>query len=935
MALDHHSSSDEKIVLFRELFRGREEVYARRFVSRKTGQAGYSPVCGNEWVRGVCEKPRIKCSDCPHQNWLAVSDDVVGWHLRGKDAGGQAFVMGMYPMLLDERCWFLAVDFDGEGWMDDVSAFMSVCRESGVPAALERSRSGKGGHVWLFFAEPVAATMARSLGAALITRATARCPRAKLAAYDRFFPNQDTLPRGGFGNLIALPLQREPRDAGNSLFVDEEFEPWPDQWRFLSLIEKVPLKRVETLVGEAKRRSEIVGVRLAPSDDEDEPWKMSTPGKSKLAMDLKGSGKLKKMTVVLSDQIYVPKEGLPPALYDALVRIAAFQNPEFYKAQAMRLPTYDKPRIIACAEDFPKHIGLPRGCLEEVREVLDGQGIALEVDDQRERGSELAVRFTGELRKDQELALRALNEHDTGILAATTAFGKTVVGAAMIAKRGVNTLVLVHRKQLMDQWVERLTEFLDLEEKQIGRLGGGRKKLTGKLDVALIQSLVRKGEVKDLVADYGQLIVDECHHLSAHSFELVARRAKAKFVLGLSATVTRKDGHHPILFMQCGPIRHRVDAKAQAAKRPFRHEVIVRPTGFRMPMETEENPRLVFQLLCDAVYQDAARNRMIVDDVLSAVRAGRAPLLLTERTDHLDLLHRLLRDDVPNLITLKGGMSAKDLKAAIASLSTITNTEPRVVIATGRFVGEGFDDARLDTLFLTMPVSWKGTIAQYAGRLHRLHDGKKVVRVFDYADLDVAMLSRMFDRRCAGYEDVGYTILLPAHALPGWPQEVPLPIDPVWKQDYAASVRRLIRDGVDAPLARLFVDITSPPTKVNRAGDYARSASEKFLYKRLESLSTTGGLFRLNVCLPIPFNDHSEMEVDFLCAEKCLVIELDGDQHLADKAAYRRDRKKDALLQENGYLVMRFLATDLGENLDTVLDSIQRVVAVRKFGNFY
>lgn len=929
MALNKHSASGEKIALFRELFRGREEIYARRFVSRKTGQAGYSPVCANEWVRGVCEKPRIKCSYCPHQNWLAVSDDVVRWHLSGKDAGGQAFVMGVYPMLLDERCWFLAVDFDGEGWMDDVSAFMRVCCECDVPAGLERSRSGNGGHVWLFFAEPVAATLARALGAVLLTRATAHCPRAKLAAYDRFFPNQDTLPRGGFGNLIALPLQHEPRDAGNSLFVDDVFEPWPDQWRFLSSMEKVSLARVETLVSDAKRRGGIVGVRLVLGENDNEPWKMCIQGKSSLALKLNGAGKLKKLAVVLSDQIYVTKEKLPPPLHDALVRIAAFQNPQFYKAQAMRLPTYDKPRIIACAEDFPNHIGLPRGCLEEVRELLDGQGIELEIDDQRERGSELAVRFVGELRKDQQLALGALKKHDTGILAATTAFGKTVVGAAMIAKRGVNTLVLVHRKQLMDQWVERLSEFLDLEEKPIGRLGGGRRKLTGKLDVALIQSLVRKGEVKDLVADYGQLIVDECHHLSAQSFELVARRAKAKFVLGLSATVTRKDGHHPILFMQCGPIRHRVDAKAQAAKRPFRHEVIVRPTAFRMPVEMEEDPRMAFQQLCDAVYQDSARNRMIVEDVLGAVRSGRTPLVLTERTDHLEMLHRLLRDDVTNLITLKGGLSGKDLKAAIASLSTVPEKEPRVVIATGRFVGEGFDDSRLDTLFLTMPVSWRGTIAQYAGRLHRLHEGKKVVRVYDYADLEVAMLSRMFDRRCTGYEDVGYTILLPAHALPGWPQEVPLPIDPAWKQDYAASVRRLIRDGVDAPLARLFVDITSPPTKVNRAGDRARSASEKFLYERLETLPTMRGLFRVNVCLPIPFNDRSEMEVDFLCAEKRFVIELDGDQHLADKAAYRRDRKKDALLQENGYLVMRFLATDLGENLDTVLDAIQRMMAGR------
>jgi len=364
-------------------------------------------------------------------------------------------------------------------------------------------------------------------------------------------------------------------------------------------------------------------------------------------------------------------------------------------------------------------------------------------------------------------------------------------------------------------------------------------------------------------------------------------------------------------------------------KRPFHHEVIVRPTGFRLPLETDEDPRLAFQQICDAIYQNPQRNRLIADEILDAVRAGRTPLVLTERTEHLDLLYRLLEDELPHIITLKGGMPAKELKAAIASLTSIPESEPRVILATGRFVGEGFDDSRLDTLFLTMPVSWKGTIAQYAGRLHRLHHGKKVVRVFDYADLDVPMLSRMFDRRCAGYEEVGYTILLPANALPGWPPEVPLPIDPQWKNDYAASVRRLIRDGVDTPLARLFVHVTRPPEKGAKGEARARSASEKFLYQRLQTLPATKDQFALNARLPIPFNERSDMEVDFLFPEKNLVVELDGDQRLTDKKSYRRDRKKDALLQQNNHLVLRFLTTDLGENLDHILDTIQRVLEGR------
>jgi very-short-patch-repair endonuclease len=482
----------------------------------------------------------------------------------------------------------------------------------------------------------------------------------------------------------------------------------------------------------------------------------------------------------------------------------------------------------------------------------------------------------------------------------------------------------------MDQWVERLSQFLNLDPKEIGRLGGGRKKLTGKVDIAIIQSLVRKGEVKDLVANYGHIVVDECHHLSAQSFELVVRRAKAKYVLGLSATVARKDGHHPIIFMQCGPVRHRVDARQQAVERPFSHEVLVRPTGFRLMDETDADPRKAYLQLCDAVVQDHDRNKLIASEILTAIRAGRSPLVLTERTEHIDLLEKLLGEEISNIVVLKGGLGKKGLSAAMDSLRAIPENEPRLIIATGKFVGEGFDDSRLDTLFLTMPVSWKGTIAQYAGRLHRLHHGKTLVQIYDYADLDIPMLSRMFDRRCAGYELIGYTLLLPASALPGWPPEVPLPIDPQWKEDYAASVRRLIRDGVDQPLAELFVHATRSPSQEAEGIERARSASEAFLFKRLETLPETGGQFRLNKNLPIPFNDRSTMEVDFFCENLKLVIELDGDQHLGDPAAYRRDRRKDAALQENGYFILRFLCEDLGKNLDLVLDTIRRTMMNQK-----
>ncbi len=914
MSVSNQSSSLEKIALFRSLFAGRSEVYPIRFVSQKTGKAGYSPVCGNEWVRGICEKPRIKCSDCAYQKWLPVTNDAIRRHLSGE------ITIGVYPMLLDETCHFLAVDFDGDGWVDDALAFLETCRMKCLPATLERSRSGNGGHVWLFFREAVPASLARRLGTHILTETTVRRPQTKLASYDRFFPNQDTLPRGGFGNLIALPLQKQPRTAGNSVFIDETLAPFSDQWSHLQSLQRISKQHASELVEAAQSCGSLIGVRMVPTDEDDanEPWK-SPPSRQRSD---RPPGKMpESVRVTSADQLYFPKKELTPSLQDALVRLAAFQNPEFYKAQAMRISTYDKPRIIACAEDLPEHLALPRGCLDDVLALFRDLRIRPEVDDQRHSGEPLELTFHGILRPDQELAAAAMLAHDTGVLAATTAFGKTVLAAKLIAARGVNTLILVHRQQLMEQWVERLMQFLGLAENEIGRLGGGRKKLTGRIDVAIIQSLVRKGVVNDLVAGYGHLVIDECHHLSAQSFEQVARRAKARYVLGLSATVTRKDGHQPIIHMQCGPVRHRVDARQQAAERPFSHEVIVRPTGFHMSSETDEDPRIAFQQICHAIYQDDARNRLIAAEILEALRSGRSPLVLTERTEHIEILSKLLGDEVTHLIVLKGGLTKKELKAAMDRLASIPEDEPRLILATGRYVGEGFDDSRLDTLFLTMPVSWKGTIAQYAGRLHRLHDDKKLVQIFDYADLDVPMLSRMFDRRCDGYEAIGYTILLPASALPGWPIEVPLPLDPQWKSDYATSVRRLIRDGVDTPLARLFVHVARPPHP------QARSASESFLYQRLQSLPNTTDRFQLNACLPIPFNDHGSMEVDFLCSAANLVIELDGDQHLGDPDAYRRDRRKDVLLQEHGYFILRFLTVDLAKNLDRVLDAIHRALA--------
>ncbi|MFA6958490.1 MAG: DEAD/DEAH box helicase family protein [Thermoanaerobaculia bacterium] len=921
------SSSEDKIDLFRSLFRGREDVWARRFESRKTGKSGYAPACTNEWVRGLCEKPRVKCAACPHRRFLPLTAEVIRRHLSGNDEAGAPFVAGIYPMLADETCFVLAADFDKATWRDDAAAYRETCRRLGLSAALERSRSGNGAHVWLFFEEPVPAALARQIGTHILTETMERRPEIGFDSYDRFFPNQDTMPRGGFGNLIALPLQREARDRGNSIFLDDDLAPWPDQWAFLSSQPRARRAHVEQIVQHALRGGRVIGLRLPPDDENEvEPW---TSASRRRAPRLVHTDSPRSLDLVLADELYVAKEGLQPALQNRLLRLAAFQNPEFYRAQAMRRPTWKVPRVIACASDHPRHIELPRGCLADVLQLCEESGIEPSLRDERNNGTPISAPFLGALRPEQQLAAAAMLACDTGVLSAATAFGKTVVAAWLIAQRAVNTLVLVHRRQLMDQWIERLSGFLCISPDAIGRIGGGRDRPTGVIDVALLQSLVRKGEVDERMRDYGHLVVDECHHLPAFTFESVTRRATARFVLGLSATVVRKDGHQPIIFMQCGPVRHRVTATANTAARPFGQRVVVRPTQFFATAASELDSRSGFQRLCSDLVGDAHRNRQICDDVHDALRDERSPLVLTERNEHLDELESLLRGRVRNLIVLRGGTSRRKRTEIATLLASIPRDEERVLLATGRYVGEGFDDARLDTLLLTLPVSWRGTVAQYVGRLHRLCDGKREVRVLDYADLNVPTLSRMFEKRCRAYEAAGYTIELPASAVPGWPIDVTLPSGAAWKREYSASVRRLARDGVESPLAKLFAYVASPIADDAEGASRARSAAEAFLYQRLETLPVTRGRFRLNTLLPIPFDGQSVMEADLHCADSRIVIELDGAQHLGDADAWRRDRRKDRLLQENGYLVLRFLTDDVSRELDGVLDAIVRAMENR------
>lgn len=745
-----------KVELFRNLFRGRTDVFPLRWESPKTGKSGYAPACANEWKRGLCEKPRIKCSVCANRAFIEVTNQVIAHHLRGRGPGGAPFIAGVYPVLPDDTCWFLAADFDEAEWRRDVKAFAQTCHVWDVPVAIERSRSGHGAHAWIFFDEPVSASLARRLGSALITETLDRAPDVGFASYDRLFPSQDTVPSGGFGNLIAMPLQGLARRAGNSVFLGHDLEPHDDQWAYLAGVRRLKRDTLEALVDTASAASRILGVRIPVDDEDEEPW-LAPPSRRRRPPAIAGAPP-SHLTMVVADQLYIQRKDLPPGLVARLIRLAAFQNPEFYAAQAMRLATYGKPRIVSCAELTANHICLPRGCFDVAMDLFASLDVAVEIEDRRNCGAAVDISFDGALRPDQEVAVDALLPHDIGVLAATTAFGKTVVAARMIAERGVNALVLVHRRQLMDQWVERLGAFLNTAPGMIGKIGGGKRKPSGLIDIALIQSLARNGEVDDIVGDYGHLIVDECHHLSAVSFERVAKRTKARYVLGLSATVTRKDGHHPIIFMQCGPIRKRIDARAEAAKRPFEHRVRIRHTAFRLPDSEASAATVPIQDVYRALATNEDRNALIFNDVLAAIEAGRSPLVITERTDHLEALAGRLSRFAKNVIVLRGGQSERKRREAMDRLSAIPEQDERIIVATGRYLGEGFDDQRLDTLFLTMPIAWRGTLAQYAGRLHRLHGPKREVVIYDYVDRDVPVLARMAAKRGAGYSALGYAI---------------------------------------------------------------------------------------------------------------------------------------------------------------------------------
>ena len=735
-------TNEEKIDLFLSLFGARRSVYPKLWINLKKGSKGYSPACGNEWVHGLCEKPRVKCSDCPNQNFPTLDHSAVHSHLTGRHT------IGTYAIREDDSCIFLAADFDGDGWMQDIEAYRRAAEQMGISVAIERSRSGNGGHAWIFFARPVPAVLARRLGTLIVARASSFHQGMKLSTYDRFFPNQDMCPKGGFGNLIALPLQQEPRKSGHTLFLDDNFEPVSDQWVYLASLPKIDLAELQRLLETSCGHEKDSQPTESASLNFDEAALNVIPQAVRRG-DFKGTLKL-----VRKSQITIPLADVPTSLGAALKRLGTIANPVFYEKQRFRFSTVNIPRFIFCGEEHDDKLVLPRGTLHDIDKLVSKAGGKVEIIDRRPTPATPDLSFIGTLTAIQNAAVDAMLEHEEGVLVAPPGAGKTVMACAAIVRRRTPTLILVHRKQLLDQWSDRLQNFLGLSKNEIHVLGKARYP-DAPVALGMFPTLARSEFPEALLAKYGHVIIDECHHVPAASFEAAMKRCTARYILGLTATPNRKDGLQKILFLQCGPIRHRIDLDHSEEQS---RTVFVREFSLRLPAEKD---RLPIHQIWEHLIQSGERNRAIASDVSSALKEQRFCALLSDRKEHLNALESLLREKWPeeSVYRIDGSTNQKLRTAILGNLRARAAEErPFVLLATASLLGEGFDMPELDTLFLTMPISFKGRLIQYAGRLHRFSEKKKSVRIYDYVEPDHPLTAQMYRKRTTAYREMGYSI---------------------------------------------------------------------------------------------------------------------------------------------------------------------------------
>ena len=764
----------EHVQFFYSMFKGRNDVYTLRSgkPNAKSGKHAYYTQCENFWDPFLCGKRsqnKVRCSECLNQKYKALTGNDLEAHLKGlkQDCSD---VVGLYPVLADETCNFLVFDFDdhdeesdSDKWKTEANALRKICEDNNVPCLVERSRSGKGSHVWLFFDKPVNIKKARQFGVALLDKGAESVDQSSFDTYDRMIPAQDKLPDGGLGNLVALPLQGRAVKAGNSVFVDHNWTPYYDQWQILRNTGKISESFIDDKLTSWKNyrlgKAEESEVKKKSSDEM--PWDNSWIENG----DFEGE-----IQIILADKVYIDKTGMNRSLRNKIRRLAAYGNPEYFKKQAMGLSTFSIPRIIYSGDDIGDYIAIPRGCLQTLCEKLDSAGIAYIVEDKRNNGRTINVSFTGLLSEKQKEAAECMLEHDIGILSAATGFGKTVVGTYLIAQRKVNTLILVHTNEIMQGWVDCLQRFLDIDEafpqyitekgrikyrkSLIGRLNGSHNSLTGIIDVVMVASAGNGDTIKPFIRDYGMVIMDECHHGAAESIESTLSQINAHYVYGMTATVKREDKKDKTVLMQFGPVRYSFSAKDNAVIQGIRH--LLEPRFTPLVSDKEDlSSNEAYKMLVNS----DLRNNIIACDVEECVRHSHTPLVLSKRKVQLDILYDLLKDKADHVLVLTGGRSKAEQKATKEELSSIPENESLIILATGQYIGEGFNCSRLDTLFLATPISWDGNVEQYTGRLNRIHDGKDTVTVIDYVDHNIEFFSKMYNKRLKTYKRIGYELV--------------------------------------------------------------------------------------------------------------------------------------------------------------------------------